>query len=406
MIIEEDRIKKNENKDQYVYRLAQKYIESGEMTWDDLANIINEGLGLDEESYLSASTFRKPYQNAVRYYKNVFSKIEENNSDNDLVRLKQEIKEERQKLNTEKIEYNKWIREKARDDLIAEKIEDSIKSLEPLEKHDVIINDHNHNKEYVLVFGDEHYNSYFQIKGLNGEILNEYSPEICEERMWKLLDDVVEICIKEGVTTLNVFNMGDFTDGLLRVSQIRKLRYGNIEGTIKFSNFLCEWLNKLTNYVNVKYSQVNGNHDELRMLGQPKGTFKEDNMGLVVAEFVKVRMKDNPNFEFIENPTGLIFNNFFGFNVLGIHGEVKNMEEALKDFSKLYHVNIDFLLAGHLHHNKNEEVGYNCEVINVGSVIGIDPYSISLNKSSSASAKMFVFVEDEGKKIEYTFKLN
>lgn len=406
MIIEEDRMKKNENKDQYVYRLAQKYIESGEMTWDDLANIINEGLGLDEESYLSASTFRKPYQNAVRYYKNVFSKIEENNSDNDLVRLKQEIKEERQKLNTEKIEYNKWIREKARDDLIVEKIEDSIKSLEPLEKHDVVINDQNHNKEYVLVFGDEHYNSCFQIKGLNGEILNEYSPEICEERMWKLLDDVVEICIKEGVTTLNVFNMGDFTDGLLRVSQIRKLRYGNIEGTIKFSNFLCEWLNKLTNYVNVKYSQVNGNHDELRMLGQPKGTFKEDNMGLVVAEFVKVRMKDNPNFEFIENPTGLIFNNFFGFNVLGIHGEVKNMEEALNGFSKLYHVNIDFLFAGHLHHNKNEEVGYNCEVINVGSVIGIDLYSVSLNKSSSASAKMFVFVEDEGKKIEYTFKLN
>lgn len=406
MIIEEDRMKKNENKDQYVYRLAQKYIESGEMTWDDLANIINEGLGLDEESYLSASTFRKPYQNAVRYYKNVFSKIEENNSDNDLVRLKQEIKEERQKLNTEKIEYNKWIREKARDDLIVEKIEDSIKSLEPLEKHDVVINDQNHNKEYVLVFGDEHYNSCFQIKGLNGEILNEYSPEICEERMWKLLDDVVEICIKEGVTTLNVFNMGDFTDGLLRVSQIRKLRYGNIEGTIKFSNFLCEWLNKLTNYVNVKYSQVNGNHDELRMLGQPKGTFKEDNMGLVVAEFVKVRMKNNPNFEFIENPTGLIFNNFFGFNVLGIHGEVKNMEEALNGFSKLYHVNIDFLFAGHLHHNRNEEVGYNCEVINVGSIIGIDPYSVSLNKSSSASAKMFVFVEDEGKKIEYTFKLN
>lgn len=406
MICDEDKMQAGENKDHYVYRLAQKYIETGEMSWDALAEIINEGLGLDEESYLNASTFRKPYQNAIRYYNNVFEKEFKKNNNDDLVKLKQEIKEERTKLNTEKIEYNKWIREKARDDLIAEKIENAIKSIEPLKFPKIYIERDTSDKEYVLVFGDEHYNSCFQIKGIHGEILNEYSPEICEQRMWNLLEKIIKVCSDNDVRVLNIFNMGDFTDGLLRVSQLKKLRYGNVEGTIKFSNFLCEWLNELSMYVRIKYSQVNGNHDELRMLGQPKGTFKEDNMGLIVAEFIKVRMKDNPNFEFIENPTGYIFNNFFGYNVLGIHGEVKNMERSLKDFSKLYHVDIDYLLAGHLHHNKSEEIGYDCEVINVGSIIGIDLYSVSLNKSSSASAKMFVFEETKGKTIEYTFKLN
>ncbi len=141
------------------------------------------------------------------------------------------------------------------------------------------------------MYGDEHFGIEYELKGLFGDIINAYSPEIFEERMWDLFNQTVEIIDKENIDTLHVFNMGDFKDGILRVSQLMKLRYGVVDGTIKYADFISNWLNELTKYVRVKYQSTNGNHSELRMLGQPKGTFTEDNMGKVVAEFIKNSIK-------------------------------------------------------------------------------------------------------------------
>ena len=256
------------------------------------------------------------------------------------------------------------------------------------------------------MYGDEHFGIEYELRGLFGDIINAYSPEIFEERMWDLFNQTVEIADKENIDTLHVFNMGDFNDGILRVSQLMKLRYGVVDGTIKYADFISNWLNELTKYVRVEYQSTNGNHSELRMLGQPKGTFTEDNMGKVVAEFIKTRLKDNPNFTYIENPTGLIYAQVACNTILGIHGEVKNMKTAIDEFSRIYNVPIQYLLAGHLHHNKTEEIGINSEVINVGSIIGIDSYSLSLRKSANASAKLLVFEQTKGKVCEYTLKLN
>ena len=77
-------------------------------------------------------------------------------------------------------------------------------------------------------------------------------------------------------------------------------------------------------------------------------------------------------FNYIKNPTGYIFDTISGFNVLGIHGEVKNMEQAIKNFSHTYKVPIDVLIAGHLHHTRSETIGVNRDVINVPSIIGVD----------------------------------
>ena len=52
--------------------------------------------------------------------------------------------------------------------------------------------------EGVLLFGDEHYGTEFEICGLNNEVINSYSPEIFENRMWSLLDQTISIVRKEG----------------------------------------------------------------------------------------------------------------------------------------------------------------------------------------------------------------
>ena len=400
----------NENTNEYIWRMCD-YKDKGllDLNWEQVGELINKELfGSDEELYRTSSAYRKPYQYAKDFYDDVFKK-RMYSYDNEAIKkmddLKRDIQKERIKLNTTRVEYNKWLRENARDELIVEEICKSISNLSPLEKPAYIQNKYS-TKEYCLVFGDEHYGTEFELTDLLGNIINSYSPEIFEKRMWDLFYQVIDIIKKEDINTLNVYSMGDFSDGCLRVSQLMKLRYGVIDGTIKYANFISNWLNELTKYVRIRFQMTDGNHTELRMLGQPKGTFVEDNMGKIVKEFIKIRLEDNNNFTFIENPTGYIYDNLAGNVILGIHGETRSLEKTLKDLSAIYNTQIKYLFAGHLHHSKLEEIGINSEVINIPSIIGVDPYALSLNKASNASAKLFIFEEGKGRTCEYTFKLN
>lgn len=400
----------SENTNEYIWRMCD-YKDKGllDLNWEQVGELINKELfGSDEELYRTSSAYRKPYQYAKDFYDDVFKK-RMYSYDNEAIKkmddLKRDIQKERIKLNTTRVEYNKWLRENARDELIVEEICKSISNLSPLEKPAYIQNKYS-TKEYCLVFGDEHYGTEFELTDLLGNIINSYSPEIFEKRMWDLFYQVIDIIKKEDINTLNVYSMGDFSDGCLRVSQLMKLRYGVIDGTIKYANFISNWLNELTKYVRIRFQMTDGNHTELRMLGQPKGTFVEDNMGKIVKEFIKIRLEDNNNFTFIENPTGYIYDNLAGNIILGIHGETRSLEKTLKDLSAIYNTQIKYLFAGHLHHSKLEEIGINSEVINIPSIIGVDPYALSLNKASNASAKLFIFEEGKGRTCEYTFKLN
>jgi len=389
-----------ETDEELIYRITGEKENIG--SWQGVADILNELLGTE----YTESKFRKQRQAFDKMLAANQSKFSNDKAIlDDIAKQRRELAKERVKLQTEKLEYNRWLREDARDELITEKICDAVNSLVPLDIPEHITPVHN-TRAYALVYGDEHFGVEYELKGLFGDIINEYSPEIFEERMWDLFHQTVEIIQKENIDTLNVFNMGDFNDGILRVSQLMKLRYGVVDGTIKYADFIANWLNELTKFVRVKYQSTNGNHSELRLIGQPKGTFTEDNMGKVVTEFIKTRLKDNPNFTYIENPTGFIYAQLACNTVLGIHGEVKNMKTAIDEFSRIYNVPIQYLLAGHLHHNKTEEIGVNSEVINVGSIIGIDSYSLSLRKTANASAKLLVFEQTKGKVCEYTLKLN
>lgn len=396
----------NQNFHQYIWAMDE-LVQSGKYkNWKEITPFVNRELfGEDESQYRDESAYRKAVKYARDFYEAGVFGVGEDDYYKKLQNEKREIQKVKTQVQTEKLEYYRWLREEARDELITEKICDAISSLRSLDIPQHIHPVHN-SRAYALVFGDEHYGAEFELKGLFGDILNAYNPEIFEKRMWDLFDQTIEIIKKENIDTLNVFSMGDFSDGILRTSQLMKLRYGVVDGTIKYADFISNWLNELTKYVYVKYQSTNGNHTELRMLGQPKGTFTEDNMGKVVVEFIKTRLKDNPNFTYVENPTGYIYEELVGYPVLGIHGEVKNMANAIKEFSSIYGINIQYLLAGHLHHNKAEEVGVNQEVINIGSIVGIDGYSLSLRKTSNASAKLIVFEQNKGKTCEYTFKLN
>lgn len=385
------------------FNLLSQRLNDPTIEWQDIADLRTEYTGKDEHhdtirkgaklfyEYLEAGWIKNPAESSAA-------------TPSEATIQMRELQKERYKIQTEKLELNRWLRENARDELIVEHICQAVEKLEPL-----VIPDPIHtellDREGVLLFGDEHYGTEFEIRGLHNEIINSYSPEIFESRMWNLLDQIVSIVRKEGFSQIHVFSMGDFEDGLLRVKQLMQLRYGVVEGTVRYADFISHWLNELSKHVGVKFQITTGNHTELRMLGQPKGTFTKENMSLVVDAIITTRLANNPNFIFTKNPTGYIYADIVGYKLLGIHGEVKSMEQAIKDFSQMYRVQLDFLIAGHKHHSRSETIGINQEVINVPSIIGVDDYSLSIHKTSNAGATLLVFEKEKGKVIEYAIKL-
>lgn len=390
----------NENEDQYFYRVC-KMKDSLGFTWPQMAEIFNNEFGYSKGD----TAYRKKWAAFESVFEaNEDKLIGENKYLDEIKAAKYALEKERKKLQTEKLEYNRWLREEARDELIVEKITDAISSLDPINipkyKPSII-----GSKSWVLAFSDAHFGAELSIKGLYGEIINEYNPEIFYERMNDLFSQVVELIQRENINELYVFDLGDQIDGMLRVGQLMKLRYGVVESTIKYANWLSEWLNELSKYCRVIFRQTNGNHSELRMLGQKKGSFEEDNMGKVIYEFVKVRLNDNPNVGIFQNETGYVFENIQGYNVFGYHGESKKLETTMKDFEKIYKVDIDILIAGHLHHSYSETVGICSDVMRTPSIIGIDDYSMKLHKTSNPGATMFCIEQGKGKTVEYNIKL-
>lgn len=402
-----------ETENQTLWRIGKAKANGllGDITWVEVAEFFNKEFREDETQYYDSSAYRKRYKNFSDAYDELFSK--DNFSNEEMMTItehKRELEKAKIKLQTEKLEYNRWLREEARDELICDRIVAAIKELPELEVPKIlpahiegrVYND----REGCLIFADTHYGVDLKIKGLFGEIINEYNPEIFEKRMWNLLTQVVDICQKEGFTSLNVYDLGDEVDGILRVSQLWKLRYGVIESTVRYGRFITEWLNELSKYVRIKYQMVkDSNHCQLRLLNQPKGTFKDENMAYIIAEKIMDRLENNPNFEFIQNPTGYVFDNILGYNVLGIHGEGKGLENAIKDFTKTYGVDISFLIGGHMHHQNSSNIGIQSDVISVPSVIGVDDYSLSLHKTSDPGATLFVLEAGKGKTMEYNIKL-
>lgn len=395
-----------ETEDQYFYRVCSMKDSLG-FTWPQMAKIFNEEFGCNKGD----TAYRKRWS--------AFKSVLDANTDKivgedkyleEVKAERRSLEKERKKLQTEKLEYNRWLREEARDELICEHICNAIRELPPLDVPNVlpahVAGRVNGEREGCLLIADPHYGVDLKITGLFGEVINEYSPEIFESRMWNLLTQIIDICQKEGFTSLNVYDLGDDVDGLIRISQLFKLRYGVIESTVRYGRFITEWLNELSKYVYVKYQMVkDSNHCQLRIFNQPKNTFKNENMSYIIAEKLMDRLGNNPNFEFIQNPTGYIFDNVVGYNVFGFHGESKNMEQAIKDFSKIYKVDIDFLVGGHKHHQNSTNVAIRSDVISAPSIIGVDDYALSLNRASDPGATLFVLENGKGKVIEYNIKL-
>lgn len=392
----------NETDEELIYRITGEKEQIG--SWQTVADILNELLGTE----YTESKFRKQRQAFDKMLAANQSKFADSNAQlREIEVQKRELEKEKVKLRTEKLEYSRWLREDARDELITEKIVEAIEKLQPLKSPEYIRPIHSNNS-YLLCFADCHYSIEFSIKDLFGNIINEYSPEIFEKRMWELFNQIVELIKDKQINELSIWELGDGIQGLLRLnSQLMQLRYGVIDSAINYGHFLANWLNELSKHVRIKFQMVmDSNHNQLRLVNAPKNAFVDENMSKVIMLTIKLELANNPNITIIENPTGLNFGQFSTYQILGIHGEVKNLSKALDNYSRAYQTPIQYIIGAHVHHVISNEVGINQEAISIRSMIGVDPYGMSLPATSNAGASLFEFDQLKGLTCEHRLKVN
>ena len=401
-------IKRGENESliNYFYRITRnrKELDLSYEQWQEL---------LIGENKYSSENCRKAYyiisplleilseDEKNRIVEGIESKEEKQNLLNEIERAKIELEKERKKKQTINVAFNKLLRESAREELFYESMERAIKE-RPLYKVAPPLKINHNNKDGILAMSDFHYGREVSIKGLNGEIINEYNNDIFKKRMHDLLSQTIDICLDRGIEHLHIMNLADCIDGILRVSQLRSLQTGVIDSVIEFCEFLAEWLNALSSYVTIDYYQCWGNHDEIRILTGKKGDFPHENVNKIIMKFLELSLSNNTNVVVHNEDLPFIYFDICGSKVFGYHGEDKNLPKTLKWFEDIYGVNIDYIIGGHLHSQSLETVGMGSysdkQAIRIPSICSIDDYSMSLHSSSRAGANIFIFEEGKGKK--------
>lgn len=203
---------------------------------------------------------------------------------------------------------------------------------------------------------------------------------------------------------------GDSLDGMLRASQLMKLRWGIVESCMRLAECLTRWIAKLAEHASVSVYSVDGNHGEIRPLGSKRGEFENENLEKVVTWYLHSRFEgcDAVRVDPVSETMKLV--DIQGFSLLLTHGtNAKTLESLAKQTLLLYGKRIDFILCAHKHKEQESVTGYtddgNSLVIRVPSLCGMDGYAKSLGCGGKAGATAMVMERGYGRRCVYPILL-
>ena len=313
----------------------------------------------------------------------------------------EQLKAERIKIQTANLEYNAIQRAEARNDLFNEQIIKAIERLEPIKgtRPKLDVEPCDKHRTALLAISDLHAGSTFTVKGIYNEIVNEYSYDIMCARLWSIIDKIEADDIVFDDLTLAI--CGDLVEGILRESSLTKLREPVTDTVIRLAEFLSEWIYQLSVRLEKKVNVViiGGNHDTVRSLTS-RPMFEGENLTKIVVEFIKLRLQDL-DWITVDDYQDVAIKNIQGVNVMFQHGEDKDLKTTMDYFSNLYNIDVDEIVAGHLHRSESKTVGItelgDRQLTRVGSIVGTDSYAKQVRASARPSCYIALYEEDNGK---------
>lgn len=331
------------------------------------------------------------------------NKVEDNDIIKEIETKKEELIKERMKLQTTKIEYNRNLRKDSRFEMFYENINDARDRL-PMPVFEELICEEQEG-EYVLALADIHYGAFFE------SINNSYSREEVQRRFGKLIAKLKVLIHKNKINKLNVIELGDTIQGMLRLSDVKLNDIPVVDSVVEVSRLIATFLNELSRYTEITYRQVMAsNHSQNRYLGTKANEMPNEDMERVIGNYIKDLVANNPRVEVVLSERDYDSFELSKQKILTLHGhQVKNINNAIKDYSMLHRTFYDICFVAHFHGGKQMSVAEgngNTEIVVCPSFIGSDPYSDSLKIGSKGMCRLFKIEENQGITEQYTIILN
>lgn len=310
------------------------------------------------------------------------------------------------------------LRAESRSQALKEVIAEAIGKLEPIKidcnpirhSEEVEAND----RSLVVALGDFHYGADITVMGFEGEVVNSYSPSIFDEYMRNLMEQLIDIVIKEQVSNIVVMFVGDLIDGMLRDSQLMRLKLGIVDSTISLSEYLASWLVALAEYTErrVEVYACTGNHSEIRPLGSKARQFEDENMERIIMWFLRQRLMSSSRVLIHPFTDRRVLAKVQGYNFLLLHGDgasYKTISEIARDTVNLYGKSIDYFVCGHLHNEASIQSGKTKDgqsyIIRVPSFCGMDGYAQSKELGGDPGAIAMVIEKGYGRRCVYPIRV-
>lgn len=364
----------NESELQYIWRICfAKDSGALDMTWDNLADILNINLKDDESDYLSSSAYRKKYQYSKEMYDEVFSKMISNEYSDEINIKNRELEKMKIQLRDERIAWNKQNYTNARVSETLNILENKLSELgkinfEPITNTINIISD----KEMIVCLSDLHIGQDFD------SIFGHYNSDIAQNRLNQYLNKIIEVKNKENITKVHIVCLGDLISGNIHKT-VQVTNKENVIDQIKIateliSSFCYECCKEFNT---VLFYNVSGNHSRI---DRKEDALKDERLDDCIGWAVNLSLQHIKNFNYLNHRNidiGIVDMSVCGKTYIAVHGDYDDMSKnGTSSLSMMLGFIPYAILRGHMHSPALNEY-QNVKVIQSGSLSGCgDDYTI------------------------------
>lgn len=382
----------SENLEHFIWRLGQAK-DSGilDMSWDDIADVINKEIG-NEDMPFSSSAFRKPYQQAKRFYDaGVFGEMSDGEYLKELQSQKQELEKQKVKVRDERNELKRVIREEARKESFKDQVLRSIAEsdchpllYDEMKKFDGVLKSDN---DLIISMTDLHtgieIDNYF----------NKFNEDVLRERMNNYLDKIFEVQLRHGSENAHVI-LSELVSGIIHTELRIENNQNLIDQFLTAANYISQFLSELS----YRFEEVNvymcpGNHS--RISPKKEDSLKGENIDHLAIPFLEAKLQNFENINFHNNniEESIAMFSVRGNVVMASHGDKDSPGNVVQKFTLMFGMRPALVYLGHRHTNAMTTV-YDTKVIQSGCMSGSDNYCMDKRLKNKPEQTISVVTEN------------
>lgn len=389
--------KADESELQYIWRLAlAKDSGSLDMTWEELADVFNENL----ENNYGSSAYRKKFQQAQHFYDDVFSKMDDTEYSQELMKQKRELERLKIQFRDERNAWNKQNYTDARVEQKLDYLEEELRDMGKIDfpEHEIV--ETKGDNDMLVILSDFHIGQCFD------SAWGKYNSDIAFKRVEQLAEKVRKVQYKHKSENLYIAISGDLISGNIHKSIAITNREDVITQIKIASKIIINFCYNMSKYFKKVYvTNVAGNHSRI---DKKDDALHSERLDDLVGWVVNSSLQHINNIIFLPNrlDIGIGEMTIRGKQYVSVHGDYDKFSKSGVENLVMMIGYIPYaVLFGHLHVCSLDECN-GVKMIRGGSLAGAgDQYTIE-KRLSGKPAQMICICDEKGVDCYYPVELD